>query len=714
MMKSLRVLAILMLMFCTASLPALALQRPGLQLPPDTPIHVTAEQIDYDRETDILIGRGNVEIIQGERLLKAEFLTINLATKDTEAQGNVELYESGDVLLCDAFSINLDTQLGTVSNARIFIKQHNIHIDGEEVTRLGADSYAVQRGMITTCDGTNPAWKLRAEKIDVTIEGYARVKHTTFAIKNIPVLYLPFAILPVKTTRQTGFLFPQFSQSSRKGYQLSNSFFWALSENTDATIWLDTATKRGIGTGVEYRFVASENTWGKIYGYGIDESSKYFREEYRQQRDRDRSRRYAHFEGEHYFAADAYIKAKGSYLSDREMYGDYRREIRRSKGADRLFDPGSLEKNESVLFYNKNWDYSNLTLTANVYKNLMVRGPDTVQRLPQIVYSTMQRPLYSSPLHYRFDGAYDYFWREQGDKGHRIDMFPKVTMPMLFDGWLKFTPELGLRGMMYFDTDDARGRNTEGFFPTFRSELSTSLIRVYAPDSAWLSKVKHSIEPGLMYEYIPSSSQNDVPEFDMPEDFYHRHALSYYVKHRFTGLLRTAADTLEEHEIGYFMLGQSYNLRSPRDGVYLDGDPDKEFSDIFAEMRVGFHPLLYLKVKAGYSPYENMVRYHNFLLSWNSRRGDVLQFQYRYFKQRFEVLDLYGSLQLTPYLGLFFDTRYDNYNNKDFDTEIGLHYRSQCWGSKLWIESSSGYGGRSSDVSIKYAFYLRGLGSDMQ
>jgi lipopolysaccharide assembly outer membrane protein LptD (OstA) len=218
----------------------------------------------------------------------------------------------------------------------------------------------------------------------------------------------------------------------------------------------------------------------------------------------------------------------------------------------------------------------------------------------------------------------------------------------------------------------------------------------------------------LLYEYIPSLSQEDAPEFDMPEDFYRRHALSYYVKHRFTGLMHTAADTLEEHELGYVMLGQSYNLRSPRRGIYLEGDPEKDFSDIFAEMRIGLYPLLYLKFKAGYSPYDNIVRYHNILISWNTRRGDVLQFQYRYYKQRFEVLDLYGSLQLTPYFGLFFDTRYDNYNNKDFDTEIGLHYRSQCWGSKLWLESSSGYGGRSSDVSIKYAFYLRGLGSDIQ
>ncbi|MEI6127259.1 MAG: LptA/OstA family protein, partial [Pseudomonadota bacterium] len=218
--KSAALLACIIISFLTGS--SFALTTPFQKPKSDDgslPVNIKAVTLNYDSKGENLIAQGSVEITQGTRVLKADFVKINLQTKDSEARGHVELFENGDTLTCDAFTINLETQVGTVKSATIFIKQDNIHITGNDIKKLGINTYEIQNGTITTCDGESPPWRVEAGKINVTIEGYAWVQNSTFRIKKLPVLYLPFAVLPVKTERQSGFLFPEFGNSSGKGFE---------------------------------------------------------------------------------------------------------------------------------------------------------------------------------------------------------------------------------------------------------------------------------------------------------------------------------------------------------------------------------------------------------------------------------------------------------------------------------------------------------------
>jgi len=76
---------------------------------------------------------------------------------------------------------------------------------------------------------------------------------------------------PVGSGRETGFLIPAVGNSSDKGIRFSPTFFWAIDENKDATFTADYYSKRGIGEGVEYRFVDfnHEGTW-HVYHMGDD------------------------------------------------------------------------------------------------------------------------------------------------------------------------------------------------------------------------------------------------------------------------------------------------------------------------------------------------------------------------------------------------------------------------------------------------------------
>ncbi|MCK7469884.1 MAG: hypothetical protein MZU95_03065 [Desulfomicrobium escambiense] len=93
---------------------------------------------------------------------------------------------------------------------------------------------------------------------------------------------------------------------------------------------------------------------------------------------------------------------------------------------------------------------------------------------------------------------------------------------------------------------------------------------------------------------IPADQdQDEFPDFDVPEGFFRRHSVRCYLKNRFSALITTPTGEVEEYEIGYFLIGQSYNLRHPEGGLYLDGDPETDYSDIFSELRFGLWPRLY-------------------------------------------------------------------------------------------------------------------------
>ncbi|MBN2108179.1 MAG: LPS-assembly protein LptD [Deltaproteobacteria bacterium] len=677
------------------------------------PINIKAVELSYDNKGENLTAKGDVEIEQGSRLLKADFIKINIETKDTEARGNVELNENGDILTCDSFNINLDTQMGHVENAVLFVKQDNLHITGKDIAKLGANTYEIKQGTITTCDSEVPPWRIDAKKIHVTIDGYATVKDSVFRIKKIPVAYLPFALVPVKTTRQSGLLFPEISQSSRKGVELNNSFFWAMSENTDSTIWLDAASKKGLGTGLEYRFRLKEDSWGKVYGYYADESSNYFDDEYRDPLDRKRQRGYLNFEGEHYFNQDAYVKAQGSYITDRQFYDDYRSEVRRTKGVDTdKVSIGSRPYDESLIFFNKNWESCNFLFNTEYYKNLNDSDRSISQPLPQIAFSTLRLPLSTTPLYYQFDTAYDYFYRQEGVKGHRFDAYPKISLPLNRDGWLKLDTEVGVRAVSYQGIKNDDGENDSAIFPTVDSKLSADFVRVFSIDGKIVRKLRHTISPTLFYQYTANDDQDDAPYFDVPEDFYRVHRVGYYLKNRIAGLFNTPTGDYEEDELGYFLIGQSYNIVHPNQGLYTEGDPDKSYSDVFADLRINIARALYFRTKTAYMHSEDRLRYYKALLTWGNQFDEYFDIGYVYEWQRYEGYRARARFKLLRALFAFASLRYNNNRSDKLDSEFGFDYYAQCWGSQLSMETRGASNGRKSETIFNYKFYLRGLGND--
>src|SRR3989339_408411 len=116
------------------------------------PVDIEADHLTYDKDGEVYEGHGNVEVRRGELFLKADHARLKNTTKDLEAWGNVVLREGEDVLECQRLEVNLDTQMGKIYQAKLFLKDQNFHITGREAEKLGENQYRVRDGSLTTCD----------------------------------------------------------------------------------------------------------------------------------------------------------------------------------------------------------------------------------------------------------------------------------------------------------------------------------------------------------------------------------------------------------------------------------------------------------------------------------------------------------------------------------------------------------------------------------
>jgi LPS-assembly protein len=273
------------------------------------PVDIEADELIYERETQLYQAHGQVEVYRGDLSLKADHAQLNMETKDLVAWGNVLLREGEDVIECQRLEVNLETRLGKIHGARLFLKEQNFHITGQEAEKLGENHYRIRDGSLTTCDAKRPPWKFTVKELEVkemAIGGWGIAKGAVFHLEDIPILYFPWGTFPVRQERQTGFLLPQVGYSDKYGPEVKTGFYWAFAKNMDTTLYLDYLGDRGFKEGLEYRYALTQETKGQANFYFIHDQIL-------------NKNRYAFFiQHQQKFPYDVYLKGDINYISDHE------------------------------------------------------------------------------------------------------------------------------------------------------------------------------------------------------------------------------------------------------------------------------------------------------------------------------------------------------------------------------------------------------------
>lgn len=645
------------------------------------PVTITAETLSFDPDKNLYIAEGNVEITQGTRVLSSDRATYNKETKDARAEGRVTLIQDGDIISSESLEINMDSKKGIIRHGRVFQRTGNFYLTGDEIEKVGDEDYRIKRGRFTTCDGESPSWSFSATTANVTLWEYASAWNTVFYIKGVPAFYLPYMIMPIKKERQSGLLIPRVSLSDKNGSEIDNSFFWAISKNTDATISLNYLSKKGVEEGVEYRYILSKDTTGQINGTYLNDQDT---------GDQRWTLKYRH---EQFFSPTFYNKTNINYISDNLYYRTY----------GELVEERSQDNLESYVSFTKNWSKFSLLTQFKYFEDLRGQQDTTLQKIPEIFLTGLRQPIGESPFYFSLTSSAVNFYRETGNKGERIDMNPRFSMNMSPKGYFTFTPELGLRETSYHLEGEEGWKSREMY--DLKGTLSTAFLRTFNLSGKSLRKMRHTVEPELVYEYTPEVIQDSLPLFDPVDRIGKRNMITYSLNNRLAGKVYTTEEDYQVREFILFRVSQGYDINEANRELASAVDERHPFTDVSSQLRITPSQYLSLVSDASYGTYDGYLKSLNNSLGVSDSRGDSLTLEYRFAKDSVEYMRGIIFVKTTDSLNLSYDSRYSILENSYMENIYAIDYHPQCWSIQL------SYSERPDEKRYLAVFNLLGLGT---
>ena len=224
------------------------------------PLLFSADELEHDRELDVVVARGNVEAAYGDRTLLADSLTYNQRTNTLAASGNVSMLEpTGEVLFASHIEITGDLRDGIVDELRVLLS------DGARIAAVGGrrtnEILEMRQAVYSPCDlcpenpTRPPLWQVKAIKV-VHDKARQNIEYSDawLEMAGIPVAYTPYFSHPDPTVkRRSGFLAPSVGSSSQLGAVAEVPYFWAIDDTRDVTFRPMYASKEGPILAADYR-----------------------------------------------------------------------------------------------------------------------------------------------------------------------------------------------------------------------------------------------------------------------------------------------------------------------------------------------------------------------------------------------------------------------------------------------------------------------------
>jgi LPS-assembly protein len=613
---------------------------------------ITSDSLEYVSSTRIYIARGSVVIERDEAVIRADQVTFDERTSDVVAVGSV-FYEDDEALIkASRAEMNIESKTGILYSADLFYKKENYHVYGERLEKRGRGDYYSHDASFTTCDAPVPAWCFHGKKVNAIMEKDLKARGVTFRIKNIPVMYSPYLWVPLVTKRKTGLLLPTAGYSKSRGAHLKVPFFWAISDDRDATFIVDTYSKRGIGAGLEYRFVKPGGITSYWWTYYI--------------RDTELDRDFWEFRALH---ENRYPGNRGGFLSINYLN---KKDFYREFISD--FDIRIQRFLESTGEINVPFENSRLYFLSQYWVDLKNDTGDVPQKLPEVGYI----------LNYRKSGGImasasltaAHMWRDKGLSAGRLDVYPKLVHTLGKD--ISVTQSVALRGTAYsFYNDDSKlvsDSSEERIAFEYDIVGHTRLSKKY-------SSFMHVLEPSLRYLLV-SSSDYDLPVFDSTD-------------------LVEKTSRFELSLFNRLISGGIENATVRITQGYEAENGDRPFLPL--KLDIGMGKPIPLKAGAAFDVHTGDVVSASSDLSF--RFSDVgFRIGLRYNKD--EELMLYkGHVAYNPLKalqisgGLWYDAKGGGLR----DMTVNLRYMRQCWGIKSQFTKQPG------DYSVTVNFELIGI-----
>ncbi|MDR1546676.1 MAG: LPS assembly protein LptD [Deltaproteobacteria bacterium] len=654
----------------------------------DPPVTIEADEMRHDQQDNRLTFLGRVRLSRGEEEITGDWALWHEPSKTAEISGDVRIRTADFTATAARAAVNMDLKLAKIYDGRAFFPARHYYVEGDVLERQGPETLYANEAIFTTCDGPEPSWRLTVKNLLVNRGGLATATGAKLSAGEIPLAFLPYFAAPVKQDRQTGFLIPSVSNSSRDGFTLAAPFFWELAEDYDLTILPVWRSQRGLAMTLEgrYNLQNGQGIWLGTFLRDKRDNSYQYRSVgnlTRNSRDLFWLRTQNNWQtGEWDLNLDldlvsdplflyAFRNDIDGFTYSQGLFSDYfGRTVNEELDSMRLSTFFAQKKSQDVYFR------ASLSYIDDLYRRNNV---DTLQNLPQLRWSLISRPVnqilalpeaderqdvqaetgvnFELPR-LSLDVQYDYFARRTNEfslvteTGHRLHLTPSLFWRRDLGGAAALRTTAGARWAAYAPTGLrpaaqglARHSSFENSFSgNFEIELSSSLSRVFKGGPGEAVATIHQIVPTASFEIVEAPSQDELPYWDMLDRRLNRRTFRYGLRNAVVAKnpLRGADGEIdgwkyvEILKVGVF---SSYEFASNLDRAerewaryYATGYFDRGVGPVDVEIEAYMAPGLSTRLISSFDARSGSITHQDISLNLRDNRGDNLSLIYDYDK----------------------------------------------------------------------------------
>ena len=502
---------------------------------------------------------GDVVIYYRNYIVHADHATYDDTSGEIHAQGHMMIDGGPDDehFVADHGTINVysDTgdffdvvgTLGVERNPRgrlVFTAPNPFALTGREVLQLGQGHYHIVHGTMTSCRLPKPDWRIISQAMELN-NGTAKTSNGFFEIFHMPIMYLPYVTHPVNETRETGILLPYIGNNTTKGLILGEGFYLTLGRSADLTMASQYFSKRGWAPNGMFRYRGIGQNFTTIHFHslldrglqdppnppinqgGIDIAG----------------------DGRYDFSPNTTGVFDTEYLSSyvyRLVFEeDYAIAIN-SEVKSQMFATHEDRDIWESLRINRYQDFQSASIVGDEVRIL---------HLPEIDVEAADRRIGGgmgpSPLWWGLSGSagllsrYDYPSFRTTAEVPRVDIYPRLSMPLHFDGW-SFRPDAAVRETWYGKSQlpvDLEQIPTVRVTGLARTDVETGFD--FRPPALerdftlpWLVRLlggdmRHTIEPDVSYRYVTGINNfRQILRFDSTDVASNTNELEYSLTQR--------------------------------------------------------------------------------------------------------------------------------------------------------------------------------------
>jgi LPS-assembly protein len=676
--------------------------------------------------------QGHVVIRQGDRQVTADEIEYNSKANSFKTDSGLQ-YDDPVVELTGKRGTYSPTEGADFHSATFDLKQRPARGSAEGLQLTPQGVIDLKNVRFTTCPKTDEAWQILASsvKLDTAAQiGVARSATVNF--KGIPIFYMPWMTFPLSSERKSGFLFPTIGNNSRSGTSLDVPYYWNIAPNADLTFEPIEYSKRGPDLGGDARYLNSfdhgELTWNYLPYDGVIKS----------ERDHIKLTNVMELPDNFRFSVDV------EDVSDTRYFEDF---AQGPEGTSTAFIP----QQAVVTYRDEHWK---VDAEVQHYQTTDITLPDVERpyaRVPSVGASADFALGPAQQLRYGFESEIVNFNRpvistaanchpfiagpSQCVTGWRIDAMPEASLNFDAPGYF-VRPGIAWRATQYeLEDSDPSGRISQENRAPLRTlpiaSFDTGLMFERTAGSHEQRRV--TLEPRLMYLYVPYRNQDQLPLFDtaLPD----LDPVQLFRNNRYVGAdrvgdanqvsLGVTSRLLDAHDGKQFLsatVGQIYYFSNPR--VLLPNEvsvnpnipsipgevPRTDHrSDLVAQIALTAFYDWSADLGLQWDPQTRQGQRSQVNIQYKPSGQAVVNVGYRYQRDLLEQAEVSSAWPVNDAWNVFVRGVYSIKDDEWLERFAGFEYRSCCWKVRLGGHSFVSNRAGSSDTGLLLQFELSGL-----